>query len=418
MVIARVTALLAAMAFLIALPASVLAQAMPPHVFLGSVTEGDAPVADGTMVTAWVDDAQATSTAVSDGQYMLLVEQPENTSYAGMTVSFKIGDAATNETAPWEQGGATALNLTSSIAQTPEPSTDAGAGEPSQEPDATGAGEPSQDDEGAGAGKRRRAFVGVVDVEPGATVTLIRKATAERVTVRLDSYKLRTPGGPVAGSFTAGAKVVILARRDGDEWTALWVLVKPTGPRAQPVTGAVVGVEDGVLTIMRRDGTTKSIKLGRGVAPPEVGEVVTGFAGPAGDGEAQDAEGPPVTKGLVKAAKVRERLERFLRNLTTEDGSMPEEADGHRAQLVDDVALILENHADQRVDILEKLIRRNLPPRAVEGMRRALEGNEGDRGQARSRAAAARTTAGPPPGRGRGQSAGPGNNRGQGSGRR
>jgi hypothetical protein len=73
MVIARVTALLAAMAFLIALPASVLAQAMPPHVFLGSVTEGDAPVADGTMVTAWVDDAQATSTAVSDGQYMLLV---------------------------------------------------------------------------------------------------------------------------------------------------------------------------------------------------------------------------------------------------------------------------------------------------------------------------------------------------------
>jgi hypothetical protein len=238
------------------------------------------------------------------------------------------------------------------------------------------------------------------------------------VTVRLDDYQLRTPGGPVAGSFTAGARVVILARRDGDEWTAMWVLVKPAGPRAQPVTGAVVSVEDGVLTIMRRDGTTKSIKLGRGIVAPEVGEVVTGFAGSADDGDSPDSEGPPVTKGLVKAAKVRERLERFLQNLTTEDGSLPEEAAGHRAQLVDDVAVILENHADQRVDILEKLNRRNLPAQAAEGMRRALERNEDDRGQARSRAAEARTKAGPPPGRGRSADASPGNSRGQGSGRR
>jgi hypothetical protein len=414
MVIARIKALLATLVFMIALPAGVLAQAMPPHVFLGTATEGDAPVPDGTVVTAWVDGAQTSSATVSEGRYMLLVVAPEDVQYSGKTVSFKIGDAEANETATWEQGGADELDLTSSTVQPPQPDSETGAGQPGQDGEATGAGEPGQDGEAAGAGEpsqdgeadgaatRRRAFVGVVDDEPGATVTLIRKGTGERVTVRLDSYELRTPGGPVAGSFTAGARVVILAQRDGAEWAAMWVLVKPTGLRSQPVTGALVSVQDGVLTIMRRNGTTKTLKLGRGVVPPEVGEVVTGFGGPGDDGEAQDSESPQVTKGLVKAAKVRERLERFLQNLTTEDGGLPEAATRHRAQLVDDVAVILEGHADERVGILENLSRRDLPAQAAEGMRKALERNERDRSQARGKAAEARTKAGPPPGRGRG----------------
>ena len=99
---------------------------------------------------------------------------------------------------------------------------------------------------------------------------------------------------------------------------------------------------------------------------------------------------------------MRRRLEGFLNDLTAEDGSLPEEATGHRAQLVDDVASILEGHADERVDILEKLSRRDLPSQAAAGMRRALEKTKGDRGQARNNAAEARTKAGPPPGRGRG----------------
>ena len=223
------------------------------------------------------------------------------------------------------------------------------------------------------------------------------------MTVRLDSYEVRTPGGPVAGSFTDGANVVILALRDDAGWAAMWVLVKPTGLRAQPVTGAVVSVQDGVLTIMRGDGTTKTVQLGRGVAPPEVGELVTGFAGPPASGDAPDRNGHPVTRGLVRASEVRRRLESFLNDLTAEGGGLPEEATGHRAQLVDDVAVILEGHADERVNILEKLNRRNLPAQAAEGMQRALEKTKGDRGQARINAAEARTKAGPPPGRGRGQ---------------
>tara|TARA_B100000315_G_scaffold259171_1_gene313984 strand:- start:200 stop:1558 length:1359 start_codon:yes stop_codon:yes gene_type:complete len=451
MVIARFTALVAAMVFLIALPAVVLAQAAPPHAFFGSATVEGIPAPDGTVITAWIDDSQVASTTMSEGRYTVVVVEPEGVHYPGETVSFKVGDVEADQTAVWEQGGVNQLNLTASTVQAPQVDTEAGPGESSQDGEAAGAGEPGQDGEAAGAGepgqgdvdagsgepdqgdmdagaggpgqggedtdagKARRAFAGVVDGEPAAAVTLIRKGSGQRVTVRLDSYRVRTPGGPVAGTFTDGANVVILARRDGAEWAALWVLVKPTGPSAQPVTGAVVSVQDGVLTIMRSNGTTKTVQLGRGVAPPEVGELVTGFAGPAADGDAQSREGHPVTKGLVRASEVRRRLEGFLNDLTAADGSLPEEATGHRARLVDDVAVILEGHADERVSILEKLSGRNLPAQAVEGMQRALEKTKLDRGQARANAAEARNRAGPPPGRGQGAAAGQGNSRGQGS---
>jgi len=58
---------------------------------------------------------------------------------------------------------------------------------------------------------RHRAFVGVVDGEPGATVDVIRNGTNERVSIRLEDYKLKKPGKTAAGSFADGARVVILS---------------------------------------------------------------------------------------------------------------------------------------------------------------------------------------------------------------
>ena len=178
--------------------------------------------------------------------------------------------------------------------------------------------------------------------------------------------------------------------------TARKILVKPTKPTTPPVTGAVVSVQDGTLTIMRPDGTTKIVQLGREAGTPEVGEVVTAFAGPS------STDGPPVAKGLVKASEVRQRLEGFLQDLATGSDDLPEAASGRRAQRVVDIAAILEGHADKHVKILEKLSQKNLPAKAAEGMRKALENAQRGRSQAKLKASAARIKAGPPEERGRG----------------
>ena len=56
----------------------------------------------------------------ADEVYTLTVNQLD-TSFAGKTVSFKIGDLWANETAGWQQGGATGLNLTVSSRQSALP---------------------------------------------------------------------------------------------------------------------------------------------------------------------------------------------------------------------------------------------------------------------------------------------------------
>lgn len=49
-----------------------------------------------------------------DGTYILIVNQPSGESYAGKTITFKIGGNEAKETGIWEQGGVDGLNLTAS----------------------------------------------------------------------------------------------------------------------------------------------------------------------------------------------------------------------------------------------------------------------------------------------------------------
>ena len=109
----KVLVLLAVMALFLTIPAVTFAQQVPPHVFVGTATVDDAAAADGTSVTAWVDGAQAGAGTVSGGRYSLLVDQGEG-SFAGETISFMVGGFDAAETATWEQGGATGLDLTAS----------------------------------------------------------------------------------------------------------------------------------------------------------------------------------------------------------------------------------------------------------------------------------------------------------------
>ncbi len=106
----RFLALVTALALLLAIPTSVLAQRVPPHVFVGTVTLDGAGVVDGGAVTAWIDGEQVAAANASGGNYTIQVDQGDS-SYAGKTVSFKVGGAEVADTVEWIQGGGTLLNL-------------------------------------------------------------------------------------------------------------------------------------------------------------------------------------------------------------------------------------------------------------------------------------------------------------------
>ena len=106
----RFLALVTALLLLLAIPTSVFAQRVPPHVFVGSAILDGVAAADGAAVTAWVDDEQVADTTASGGDYSLVIDQGDS-SYAGKTVSFKVSGSSAAETAPWMQGGGDVLDL-------------------------------------------------------------------------------------------------------------------------------------------------------------------------------------------------------------------------------------------------------------------------------------------------------------------
>jgi len=93
---------------MVALLDTTLAQQIPPHVFIGTVTINGVLAPVGTAITAFIDGVVQGSTEVgSGGGYTLVVNQGSSTD-----ITFKIGNLDANETATWEQGGATTLDLT------------------------------------------------------------------------------------------------------------------------------------------------------------------------------------------------------------------------------------------------------------------------------------------------------------------
>ena len=111
----KILALLVGMVLLFTLPATVSAQRLPPHVFVGTAWIDDAAVAAGTTVTAWVAGAQVASTTTTGagGDYTLIVDQGD-ASFAGETVSFQVGGYDAGQTTAWMQGGGDELTLSAS----------------------------------------------------------------------------------------------------------------------------------------------------------------------------------------------------------------------------------------------------------------------------------------------------------------
>ena len=230
----------------------------------------------------------------------------------------------------------------------------------------------------------------------------------------------RTPGrkaegnsgrGGSAGTLGEGAEVAVLVEfveHEGETVPqALRILVKPA--HEPPLLGINTGVhtnENGVriLTIMRPDGTSKKVRLGRGVDAPGIGEHVIAFprrghGQGAGD---EDADGPPEVRGLVRAQQVRERLEGFINGLTADNGNVPEDLRERRAQRLHGLAAVLEKHAAQHVTLLERLSKKtNLRPQVLSRISSALQNAQLGRSRAQGHIEAARDRAESLFGRGR-----------------
>lgn len=103
------------------IPPSSFAQGIastPPHALVGTVTlclskDSCSPVADGEVVTAWMEgiDGPVAETAVTEGKYHLKIVQRNGQAYFGRTVTFKIGDEEAHQTHTWVSGAADVVDL-------------------------------------------------------------------------------------------------------------------------------------------------------------------------------------------------------------------------------------------------------------------------------------------------------------------
>lgn len=109
------------------LPAMTFAQgAQPPCRFYGTVQLDGYDVPDGTVITAIIEGVTYSTTtpeaAYGSSTYVLKIEPSAGAFYNyGTQIYFKIDDHVAKETATWESGNNTELNLTASTAPPPTP---------------------------------------------------------------------------------------------------------------------------------------------------------------------------------------------------------------------------------------------------------------------------------------------------------
>ncbi|MCH7746141.1 MAG: hypothetical protein IIC84_08725 [Chloroflexi bacterium] len=172
-----------------------------------------------------------------------------------------------------------------------------------------------------------------------STVTLIRQGKGERITIALpDTYTLKTPGGPRAGTFGEGARVVIRAVRAGEHWVAESVLVKPVSPNV-PVTGVVIGLDETNMTVMTQDGLTHTFELADDAGRPSRGDLLTVFLSPSSNANGK-------AKGLVRREEVFQRLQAFLESAF----------DSESSDEVDYLGQLLEDHGAQSIKIIDDVL--------------------------------------------------------------
>ena len=187
----------------------------------------------------------------------------------------------------------------------------------------------------------RRAFVGVVEDDPGSSVTLTLNETDDQITIQLtSSYELKTPGGPRAGTFVAGARVVILSEIKNGELVAIQVLVKPVTP-TQPITGVVTTVDGNTVTVITPKGKTITFEIGDESELPDVGELVTSL------GSSNDKNNE-----VVKTENVRKRLLKFLESINDDENGDANIPIAHAEVLIE----ALQDLDEQEIQIINDVL--------------------------------------------------------------
>ena len=200
-------------------------------------------------------------------------------------------------------------------------------------------------------GKTHRSFVGVVvgETDAGsASFTIILQNTGEQVAVRLpdpaddEDFELKTPGGARAGTFEAGARVVVRAIRADGVWVAREIIVKPV-KHSVPIRGVVIDVTDGTARVITPQDTILVFQLEEGVEAPLEGDLITAFVD-----ESSKA------KGLVRADTVLKRLQRFLEAIANDESDLENDT---ISDLVDSLVEALESHGAGYSAVIESVLR-------------------------------------------------------------
>ncbi len=101
---------------LILISSLVLAVPGMPHQFYGSVTYNGQPAPDGTSIVAKINGIEVVSTTASEGKYgyspIFYVPDTDPSSRSGSTINFFVNGIDTGQTAIFQIGGITKLDLT------------------------------------------------------------------------------------------------------------------------------------------------------------------------------------------------------------------------------------------------------------------------------------------------------------------
>ena len=94
-----------------AAPVASPAPQLPAHFHAGKAVVDSKQAPEGTTVSAWIDGHVVAKTTVEGGKYKLAVRQPYGQSYAGKSVTYRVGGVQTGERRNWTPSGDTVVNL-------------------------------------------------------------------------------------------------------------------------------------------------------------------------------------------------------------------------------------------------------------------------------------------------------------------
>ncbi len=189
----------------------------------------------------------------------------------------------------------------------------------------------------------RRAFVGVVTSERGDSFTLNQLGTGQVVTILLpEEVALSTSPRPGAGVFRPGARAVVLSHLVEGKWVAQRLMVKPS-KAAIPITGVIVEAEEGTVTLTSADGTTRALDLPPLWEEVGVGDLVTVLPDPSGK-----------PRGLVKSARLRERLSQFLESILEKEEQGP--SHDTSARRAESLITLLDNQLARQEQIIDAVL--------------------------------------------------------------